>query len=136
MLVIDVSDDRYALENFELYQVAREFRIKLYKLAKQLPNEEKFNLASQLRRAALSITNNIAEGHGRWFYLDNARFCRIARGSVQEVVDDLNVCSDEQYCDRNLIGELKVEALALIKRINGYISYLKRSQQGKNDAPA
>jgi four helix bundle protein len=108
---INVSDDRYGLESFELYQVAREFRIKLYKLVRQLPSDEKFNLVSQLRRAALSITNNIAEGHGRWFYLDNARFCRIARGSVQEVIDDLNVCSDEQYCNQVLIDELRIQAL-------------------------
>jgi four helix bundle protein len=131
---MNANDDRFGLDNFELYRAAREYRIKLYSLCRELPSEEKFNLVSQMRRAALSITNNIAEGHGRWFYLDNARFCRIARGSIQEIMDDLNTCHDEHYIANDTIQNLKTEGLALIKRINGYIAYLKRSQQGKDES--
>ncbi len=72
-----MGDDRYGIDDFELYQLARAFRIKIYQLAKSLPADEKYVLRSQMRRAALSISNNIAEDHGRWFYQDNARFCRI-----------------------------------------------------------
>jgi four helix bundle protein len=87
-----------------------------------------------MRRAALSVTNNIAEGHGRWYYLDNARFCRFARGSVDEIVDDLNTCVDEHYIPQDQIDTLKIEAQNLIRRINSYISYLKRTKQGKSEA--
>jgi four helix bundle protein len=87
-------------------------------------------LANQLRRAALSVTNNIAEGHGRWHYLENIRFCRISRGSVDELIDDFNTCEDEQYGDQALVGQLKVDAYDLIRRINGYIAYLKKTRQG------
>ena len=61
-------------EDLEVYQVAREFRKVMYRVAKELPEVEKFGLASQMRRAALSLTNNIAEEHGRYHYLDQIKF--------------------------------------------------------------
>src|SRR5262245_8562044 len=102
-----MNDDRYGIDDFELYRLARDFRIKVYKLAKELPVDEKYILASQMRRAALSVSNNVAEGHGRWFYQDNARFCRFARGSVEEIIDDLNTCLDENYFPAGRIEPLK-----------------------------
>ena len=56
-----------------------------------------------MRRAAVSLTNNIAEGHGRFHFLDQIKFMLQARGSLEELIDDLNVCEDEQYlaADRN-----------------------------------
>lgn len=128
-----MDGDRYGLDEFELYGLARTYRRKVYHLTRQLPVKEKYVLDPQMRRAALSITNNIAEGHGRWFYQDNARFCRIARGSLEEVVDDLNLCLDEGYMPETILNELKIEANTLIRRINSYIGYLKRSQQGKDE---
>jgi four helix bundle protein len=125
--------DRFSLDDFELYRLARAFRVAMYKLSRELPSDEKYILVPQIRRAALSITNNIAEGHGRWFYQDNARFCRFARGSVEEVFDDLNACIDEQYFPTEFVEQLKGDSQELIKRINGYIAYLKRSQQGKDE---
>ena len=57
-------------EDLEVYQVARDFRKAMYRVAKGLPEIEKFGLANQVRRAAVSLTNNIAEGHGRYHYLE------------------------------------------------------------------
>jgi four helix bundle protein len=82
-------------EDLEVYQVAREFRKAMYRVAKQLPDTEKFGLASQVRRAAVSLTNNIAEGHGRFHFLEQIKFMLQARGSLEELLDDLNVCEDE-----------------------------------------
>lgn len=76
-------------EELEVYQLAREFRKEIYLLIKKLPVEEKFNLAGQMRRAATSLTNNIAEGHGRYHYQENIQFCRQSRGSLMELIDDL-----------------------------------------------
>ncbi len=119
----------YKLDDFELYQCARGFRKRIYQVLKNLPSEEKYALEAQMRRAAISITNNIAEGHGRWHYQENIQFCRIARGSVEEVIDDLNICTDEAYCQQINLEELKAEAYEFIKRINGYIAYLRRSDE-------
>jgi four helix bundle protein len=92
-----VDESRFKLDDFELYQLAREFRKGVYQLIKRLPPGERYCLAPQMRRATLSVSTNVAEGHGRWHFQDNIRFCPIARGSVDEVIDDLNVCLDEAY---------------------------------------
>lgn len=123
-------ESRFSLDTFELYNMARKFRVRTYRLIKQLPAEEKHCLTSQMRRAAVSVTNNIAEGHGRWYYQENIRFCRTARGSLGELIDDFNVCFDEHYTDNALIQELVDEAQQLIARTNSYIAYLRRSKQG------
>src|SRR5215831_5517858 len=84
-------------EDMEVYRQAREFRKRMYAVSRRLPAFEKFELASQIRRAAVSLTNNIAEGNGRWYFLDHIKFLLHARGSLQELLDDLNVCEDENY---------------------------------------
>ena len=126
-----VDSGKYPLDNFELYNLARAFRKKVYKLTKQLPPEEHYCLEPQMRRAILSVTNNIAEGHGRWHYQENLQFCRISRGSVEEVLDDINVCLDEGYGEKTSNESLKEEAYALITTINSYIAYLRRCKQGQ-----
>jgi len=118
------------IDDFELYQRAREFRRNVYRVIRALPNEERYSLGDQMRRAALSITNNIAEGHGRWHFQENIQFCRIARGSLEEVIDDLNVCLDEHYGDETTVGGLKDDAYNLVARINSYIAYLRKAKQG------
>jgi four helix bundle protein len=86
-----------------------------------------------MRRAALSITNNIAEGHGRWHCQENMRYCRIARGSIDEILDDLNVCLDEGYGALQQVEQRKQEGYELIKRVNGYIAYLRKTRQGQEE---
>ena len=83
-----------------------------------------------MRRAAYQSLNNIAEGHGRWHYQENIQFCRISRGSTEELIDDFNTCIDEEYGDFAYVMEMKKEAYALIAKINAYIAYLTRTKQG------
>ena len=59
-------------EDLEVYQAARQFRKAMYAVNRRLPALEKFELASQIRRAAVSLANNIAEGHGRYHYLESS----------------------------------------------------------------
>jgi four helix bundle protein len=125
-----VEASLYKLDDFKLYRVAREFRKRVYGLLRQLPSEEKYALASQMRRAALSVTNNIAEEHGWWHYQENIQFCRMYRGSVAELIDDFNTCQDERYGDQALVKELTNEAYYLIRRINSYVAYLRKTKQG------
>jgi|SRR6267378_1437272 len=111
-------------ENLEVYEVAREFRKKMYAVTRQLPDFEKFELTSQVRRAAVSLTNNIAEGHGRYHFADQVRFFLAARGSLQELVDDLNIF-EEKYLKPEKIAGLKNEAWRALGLINGYLRYLR-----------
>jgi four helix bundle protein len=112
-------------EDLELYKIAREFRKKIYELIKKLPTEEKYSLDPQMRRDIVSVTNNIAEGHGRYHYQENIQFCRHSRGSLEEIIDDLNVCIDESYFPQAYLDDLKEEGYVLLKKLNGYIKYLK-----------
>ena len=121
----DQAKGYQTFEDLEVYQVAREFRKAMYRVAKQLPEEEKFGLISQVRRAAVSLTNNIAEGHGRFHFLEQIKFMLQSRGSLEELMDDLNVCTDEQYLAIADIEKLKQEAWRVHKLINGYIRFLR-----------
>jgi four helix bundle protein len=116
-------------EDLELYKKAREFRKKIYLLIKKLPLDEKYNLDPQMRKAIVSITNNIAEGHGRYHYQENIQFCRHSRGSLEEIIDDLNVCLDEGYFHSDHLEELKNNGFDLLKNLNGYIKYLKNMKE-------
>jgi hypothetical protein len=70
-----VAQEQYrTFEDLDVYKAAREFRKEMYGITRQLPGFEKFDLGSQIRRAAVSLTNNIAEGHGRFHYLEQIKF--------------------------------------------------------------
>ncbi|MCA1659499.1 MAG: four helix bundle protein [Verrucomicrobiaceae bacterium] len=118
-------------EDLDAYRGAREFRQRMYAITRQLPEFEKYELASQIRRAAVSLTNNIAEGHGRYHFADQVRFFLGSRGSLQELVDDLNVCADEQYVPPQTIAEYKTEAWHVHALINGYLRYLRDRKAGQ-----
>lgn len=128
-------------EDLEVYQVAREFRKEMYQVNRQLPNFEKFDLGSQIRRAAVSLTSNIAEGHGRYHYLEQIKFSLNARGSLEELLDDLNICSDESYLPDAEIAVLKDQGWRVHKLLNGYMRWLRQQKQGSDlriheDSPA
>ena len=137
-------EPRYqTFEDLEVYQVAREFRKAMYRVAKQLPGEEKFGLVSQIRRAAVSVTNNIAEGRGRFHYLEQIKFMLQSRGSLEELLDDLNVCVDESYLPIDQVEKLKSDGWRVHRLINGYIRFLRqrslknsgRIQESPDDDP-
>ncbi|SRR5713101_7312202 len=112
-------------EDLEVYKAAREFRKSMYAMPRRLPDFEKYDLASQIRRASVSLTNNMAEGHGRYHYPDQIRFFLHSRGSLEELVDDLNVCLDENYVSSDEVAKRKEEARSVLALINGYLRYLR-----------
>ena len=119
----------FGFEDLDVYKAARDFRTRVYKLARMLPEDEKFALAQQMRRAAASLTSNIAEGYGRHHWQENTQFCRQSRGSLLELVDHINICLDESYADAQRLEVLKREdAVALVKLLNGYIAYLQKQK--------
>ena len=107
-------------EDLEGYKAAREFRKAMYAVSRCLPDFEKYDLGRQIRRAAVSSTNNMAEGHGRFHYPDQIRFFLHSRDSLEELVDDLNVRLDENYLSGEEIEKLKEQARAVLVLINGY----------------
>jgi len=121
-----------SFEDLDVYKTAREFRKAMYKVAKTLPDFEKFGLANQILRAALSLTNNLAEGHGRFHFLDQIKFVLISRGSLEELMDDLNVCLDENYLPAAQVEKLRISGWHLLKLTNGYLRYLRDRKLGSS----
>ena len=81
-----------------------------------------------MRRAKLSMTNDIAEGFGRYHYQENIQFRRQSRGSICELIDDFIECYSNGYIDESERDGLKGEAYHLIKVLNGYIASIKRQK--------
>ena len=108
-------------KDLEVWRAARALRTKIYRLAGSLPDFEEFGLASQLRRAATSVTANLAEGYGRFGYQENVQLCRQARGSVYELRDHLTTCVDEGYLELAEAKKLDGMAQRVAQMLNGYI---------------
>ena len=122
----EASPEKFqTFEDLEVYKAAREFRKAMYVVTRRLPDFEKYDLASQIRRASVSLTNNMAEGHGRYHYPDQIRFFLHSRGSLEELVDDVNVCLDENYLSIDEGTNLKAQASAVLALTNGYLRYLR-----------
>jgi four helix bundle protein len=115
-------------EELNGWKKSREIRLEIRRIVNRFPKEEKFNLVTQLIRASRSISANIAEGHGRFNYQENVRFCRIARGSLMEVLDHIIVAMDEEYITVEEFSNLKKDILLCNKIMNGYISYLLKNK--------
>lgn len=125
------------LSRLKVWVRAKDFALLIYrKVLPSLPAEEKWNLNQQLRRASVSISANIAEGYGRFYYQDNVRFCYTARGSLEEVLSHLTFAHEMNFISSELYKELANEGEEIDKMLNGYISYLKKSKQGANEPGA
>lgn len=118
-------------EDLEVWKIGRQVRKEISILVKQFPVDEKYRLTDQMLRASRSVTNNIAEGYGRFHYQENIQFCRHSRGSLDELIDHLIVALDEEYISEEQFNQHKSNILHCIKLLNGYISYLKKAKEEK-----
>ncbi len=123
------ESEQRGFEDLECYKLALNVVREAYQVAKRLPPEEKYNLADQLRRAEVSITLNIAEGYGRYHYLDGLRFFYIARGSLNEVLSAFITCDIVRLLTGELPGQRELCHSAL-RSLNGYIRYVRGQRQG------
>lgn len=98
----------------------------VYQAVEQLPPEEIYGLTSQLKRASISISANIAEGQGRGTRKDYIHFLYNAKGSAYEVESHLIACADLQLMDRNMLVTLYKQTVKVIRLINSLINALKR----------
>jgi len=118
----------------QVWKLARELRRKVYALTARLPEEEKYNLTSQMRRAGVSTTSNLAEGFGRFHYQEMIQFSRQSRGSVYEIEDDVITCYDENYIPRDDCADVYQQAEHTARAINGLIRWLmKQKKAAKRD---
>ena len=110
-------------KDLAVWQRARELVQELYRLTEGLPREELFGLSAQIRRAAVSIPTNIAEGYGRQSLIDYIRFLKVARGSCYELETQLILCSDLGY----LSEDETQTAFSLLKQTQKFLFSLIKS---------
>lgn len=97
-------------------------------LTNTFPSEERFRLTDQMIRCSRSITNNIAEGFGRFHYQENAQFCRQSRGSLSELIDHLLIAFDEKFISAEELEKFRAEITECLTLLNGYINYLMKKK--------
>jgi four helix bundle protein len=90
-------------------------------------------LKDQIIRCLRSVTNNIAEGYGRFNFQENIQFCRISRGSLYEIIDHLIIAVEEGYLQQAEFEIKKEHIIKCITILNGYIKYLKGAKTTTNN---
>ena len=104
-------------QKLEVYKATRRFVSECYRVSKLLPTEERYNLVSQIRRAALSVHLNLAEGASRKSLAERKRFYEMSRGSIIEIDTALDIIFDLQYCtteEMKPIGESLLHSFKLL----------------------
>jgi four helix bundle protein len=126
-----VAKQDKGFEDLDCYKLALQVVREAYDLVKRLPDYEKYDLARQLRRAAASVTLNIAEGYGRYHYLDSLRFYYIARGSLSETLSGFVTSQAVGYTSEADLDRQRKLAHRALQALNGYIRYVRKQQQGQ-----
>ena len=120
-------------EDLECWKACRDLREFVAKeILPVLPKDERYRLGDQILRSARSTTANLAEGYGRFHYLDNAKFCSNSRGSCYEVLDHLIAANDEDIIPDELLEKGRSLVTNAAKLVNGYMNYLKRASKSNN----
>jgi four helix bundle protein len=112
-------------ENLEVWKRAVDFVVRIYKCTESFPSDERFGLISQLRRAAVSIPANIAEGAARKFPKETLHFVSNAQGSASEVSTELLIAWKLGYLDETKFQELSTECDELGKMMSGWSRYMR-----------
>lgn len=111
------SPKTFRFERLEVWQQARLLNKKIYVCSRQFPESERFGLVSQIRRASVSISSNIAEGAGRNSDTDFAHFLEIAYGSLMEAISQLYLALDENYITQVQLDDITSDAHSLSAQI-------------------
>jgi four helix bundle protein len=126
------KDDIRTFEDLECWKACTEVRRYISGLIKRFPKEEKYALADDMKRAARSTTHNISEGFGRFHFQENMQFCRISRGSLYELIDQLITSLDDGYITKKEYETGRDLIQKALPILNGYINYLsKRKSDNK-----
>jgi len=115
--------------DLEVWQQCRIIRAEIWNLCKNFPKEEKYRLSDQMIRSSRSSTDCIAERYGRYHYQENIQFCRQSRGSLHELMNQLDTALDCEYIDQNYFNDIIAKIKSAIRLLNGYIKYLKKRKQ-------
>ena len=119
--------------DLEVWKWCRELRRDIERLCRGLPRDEQRRLGDQMIRAARSVTANLAEGIGRYHYLETIQSCRMARGSLYELLDHLQVAADNSYLKASEFKAYDERIRSASRLLNGFVRYLRERRDGAGD---
>jgi four helix bundle protein len=109
----------------DVWKQSRELVFEIYKLTEIFPKEELYGITNQIRRCAVSIPSNIAEGCGRNHKKESIQFFFISRGSLYELETQIFLCFDQKYFTETELNTILNKITACKKLINGFINYFE-----------
>jgi four helix bundle protein len=118
------SEKRY--KDLNVWLEARKLSKDIYSITSEFPKEEQFGLINQMRRCAISIPSNIAEGCGRNYPKDSIQFFHISRGSLYELETQLYLSFDLNYIDQTKLNQVLISTETTRKLLSGFIKYYQK----------
>jgi four helix bundle protein len=112
-------------KRLEIWEISRELNKTVYLVSKKFPKDEVYGLTSQIRRASISISSNIAEGCGRRTSKDFVQFSYNALGSLKEVESQVFVAKDLGYISEEGFDELSGKIAKLGRKLSSFIKYIR-----------
>lgn len=124
--------DYLGYRKLDAYNKAQELVTRVYVLLKKFPKEEQFALCSQLRRAAVSITSNIAEGVTRYSYKDKIHFLEISYGSLMEVMSQIETANRLGYITEDELHNTELLVVQVARLLTSLqYSYMPKDTDGE-----
>lgn len=115
-----------SFRNLEAYKAGKELIKEVYRLLKKFPKEEQFAMCSQLRRASISITSNIAEGSGRVSNKEKVHFLHISYGSLMEVLSQMDIANDLEYITKEEFNNIEALVENVGRPLSGLENYFSK----------
>lgn len=115
-----------SFRNLEAYKAGKILIKEVYRLLKKFPKEEQFAMCSQLRRASISITSNIAEGSGRVSNKEKVHFLHISYGSLMEVLSQMDIANDLEYITKEEFNKIEVLVENVGRPLSGLENYFSK----------
>lgn len=116
-----------SFRDLDAYKESKTLVAEVYRLLKKFPKEEQYALCDQLRRAAISITSNIAEGSGRVSTKEKIHFLEISYGSLMEVLSQLDIACDLEYITKEDFKQFEMIENRVAVLISGLTKYFKKT---------
>lgn len=118
------SDD---YKNLIVWQNSINLCVLIYEILEKFPEIEKYSLSHQMRRAAVSIPSNIAEGIGRSYEKDTLKFLYISKGSLFELETQIIICQKVKYLNEEIVSQLLLKIDEIKKMLNNLIKYRSKN---------
>lgn len=119
----------YTLEKLEVYLMSEDFSDVVWEIVMKWDHFKRDTIGKQLVRASDSISANIAEGYGRYFYKESKQFYFYSRGSIQETKSWLGKCKRRKIVDSKICDELLEKAELILVKLNAYIKFVSKSSK-------